>query len=76
MVALDNAEGGHLQVFMNDDVLIDIGEIPASAAIFLSERLGSRDILNFTLFTRFLVRLNRGRPRLGSLSTLPFNENF
>ena len=56
--------------------LIDVGEIPASVAIFLSERLGFRNIMDLTLFTKSLVRLDRGRPLLGSSSTLPFEVNL
>ena len=55
---------------------INVGETPATAAIFLSERLGFHDILDLTLFSKSLVRLDRGRPLLGSSSTLPFEVSF
>lgn len=57
-------------------LFIDVGEMPALAAIFVSDRLGFLLIFILVFFTTSWARADRGRPLLGSSSTLPFRRNF
>ena len=57
-------------------LFIDVGKMPALAAIFVSDRLGFLLIFILVFFTTSWARADRGRPLLGSSSTLPFSRNF
>ena len=57
-------------------LFIDVGEMPALAAIFVSDRLGFLLIFILVFLTTSWARADRGRPLLGASSTLPFRQNF